>query len=99
MNQNELIGKVQEMVSENNDQAASKAMVEAIIKNLASVIIHECSKEGDVTIPGVGKFRGIRKAARQTRNPKTGGKVDVAEKIVCKFSISSTAKRLVNVDS
>ncbi len=65
-----------------------KAILDAIAKHLAG--------NGKVEIRGFGSFRLNVRPARNARNPKTGEKVAVPEKVVPHFKPGLELKRRVN---
>lgn len=50
----------------------------------------------EVMIPGLGKFKVADQAARTTRNPQTGGTVEVPAKRVPKFQPGKPLKDALN---
>ncbi len=65
-------------------------------KNLASEIAEMLKAGQDVTIPGLGKFKVINKAARVGRNPHTGAEVQIPARKAVKFSQTSALKTILN---
>ena len=49
-------------------------------------------KEGEFTIPGLGKLMKKHRAARMGRNPATGAPVSIPAKTVIKFRVLKAAK-------
>lgn len=48
-------------------------------------------KSGErVSLPRIGTFSCVKKAARKGRNPRTGEKIDIPARTAVKFSTSST---------
>lgn len=66
--------------------------VRAFIDQLSQVLI----EGGKVNIPGFGSFQARTAAAREARNPQTGGTVQVPEKQLPKFSASSLLVEKMN---
>ena len=59
--------------------------------------IKEAVKAGDkVDIAGFGSFQSVERAARTSRNPKTGETVAVPAKKAVKFKTSKTFKDALN---
>ena len=59
--------------------------------------IKEAVKAGDkVDIAGFGSFQSVERAARTSRNPKTGEAVAVPAKKAVKFKASKTFKDTLN---
>ena len=50
----------------------------------------------EVKLPGFGNFQVVQRAARQARNPHTGGMISVAAKKAMKFKASKNLKDLIN---
>lgn len=50
----------------------------------------------DVSLPGLGKFTVVEKAARPGRNPRTGEAMTIAPRKAVKFLPSKTLKDKVN---
>ena len=48
-------------------------------------------KNGEFTIPGIGKLVKQKRKARMGRNPKTGEKLKIAAKTVVKFRVAKAA--------
>ena len=49
-------------------------------------------KEGEFTIPGLGKLQKKHRAAREGRNPATGATIQIPAKTVIKFRVAKQAK-------
>jgi DNA-binding protein HU-beta len=52
-------------------------------------------KNGEFTIPGLGKLVKAERAARTGRNPATGEAIKIAAKTTVKFRLSKAAKDAV----
>lgn len=52
----------------------------------------EAKKNGEFTIPGLGKLQKKDRAARMGRNPATGEQISIPAKTVVKFRVSKAAK-------
>lgn len=50
----------------------------------------------DVNIPGLGRFKAVKKAARTGRNPRTGEAVEIPARLAVKYSQTSTLKTALN---
>ncbi len=59
---------------------------------LADTAVKETKKNGEFTIPGLGKLVKAERKARLGRNPQTGETIKIKAKTVVKFRISKTAK-------
>jgi DNA-binding protein HU-beta len=75
----EKLGKTRKEVSEFMD--AMVEMAYAVTK-----------KEGEFTIPGLGKLQKKHRDARQGRNPATGETIQIPAKTVIKFRVAKQAK-------
>lgn len=72
MNKAELIDQVLACARGAYDRALNKADVTAVLEALGIVAAEELREGGDIPLPGMGKIRCKRVAARQGRNPRTG---------------------------
>ena len=59
---------------------------------LAETAVKETKKNGEFTIPGLGKLVKAERKARLGRNPQTGETIKIKAKTVVKFRISKAAK-------
>lgn len=66
---------------------AVEAIFDTILKTMA--------RGEDVNVPGFGKFRVAKRAARAGVNPRTGEKIQIAASIKPKFSASKALKEAV----
>jgi len=76
------LGKTRKEVSE---------MLEAMV-NLA---YSTTKKEGEFTIPGLGKLVKKNRPARMGRNPATGESIQIPAKTVIKFRVAKQAKESI----
>ncbi len=77
----------------------SRANAAKIIDTLfapGGVIGTELKKGGKVQITGFGNFEARQRAARQVRNPRTGGTIDVEASTVPAFRAGKALKDLLN---
>ncbi|KKQ34129.1 MAG: Histone family protein DNA-binding protein [Candidatus Nomurabacteria bacterium GW2011_GWB1_37_5] len=70
----------------------SKKEVTEMMDALVGLAYEETKKNGEFTIPGVGKLLKKHRAARMGRNPATGQSIQIAAKTVVKFRVSKQAK-------
>jgi DNA-binding protein HU-beta len=90
MTKSELIAKIAEKAQLTDKQA--KDAVDAI-----QVEITEALKGGEkISLPGFGTFEVRERAARQSRNPRTGETVEVAAKCVPAFKPGKGLKEVVD---
>lgn len=59
---------------------------------LSDTAVKETKKNGEFTIPGLGKLVKAERKARLGRNPQTGETIKIKAKTVVKFRISKAAK-------
>lgn len=86
--------------SEIIDQLADKSgMKKADVKNffntLSTLATSEVKKNGEFTLPGFGKFKKVKRKAREGRNPATGETIKIGAKTSVKFSASKAMKDAV----
>jgi nucleoid DNA-binding protein len=59
---------------------------------LAEIALQETRKNGEFTIPGLGKLVQAQRAARIRRNPQTGESIKIKAKTTVKFRVAKAAK-------
>jgi DNA-binding protein HU-beta len=59
---------------------------------LADTAVKETKKNGEFTIPGIGKLVKAERKARLGRNPQTGETIKIKAKTVVKFRVAKIAK-------
>lgn len=59
------------------DNLPSKTMVAGCFDSLCDVMAAELLGGGEVPLPGIGKLKAKKTAARKGRNPRTGESVDI----------------------
>jgi DNA-binding protein HU-beta len=64
----------------------------AIFDLLAEIAVQETRKNGEFTIPGIGKLVKAQRAARIGRNPQTGEAIKIKAKTTVKFRVAKAAK-------
>ena len=64
----------------------------AIFDLLAAIALQETKKNGEFTIPGIGKLVKAERKARLGRNPQTGETIKIKAKTVVKFRVAKVAK-------
>ncbi len=69
--------------------------VTAFFDLLIETATTQARKNGEFTIPGLGKLVKAQRAARMGRNPATGEAIKIAAKTTVKFRISKTVKDAV----
>jgi DNA-binding protein HU-beta len=63
-----------------------------IFQVLAETAVKETKKNGEFTIPGLGKLVKAERKARIGRNPQTGEAIKIKAKTVVKFRVAKAAK-------
>jgi DNA-binding protein HU-beta len=86
MTKSELVRLVAEKMELTTRQSA------AFFDLLASTAIQETKKNGEFTIPGLGKLVKAQRAARLGRNPQTGESIKIKAKTAIKFRVAKAAK-------
>jgi DNA-binding protein HU-beta len=59
---------------------------------ITEIALSEVKKNGEFTIPGIGKLVKQKRKARIGRNPKTGESIKIGAKTVVKFRVAKAAK-------
>jgi len=86
MTKTALVRHMAEKLGITNKEAA------AGLELLADTAIKETKKNGEFTIPGIGKLVKADRKARLGRNPQTGETIKIKAKTVVKFRVAKTAK-------
>ncbi len=73
----------------------AKKEVVAIMDEMVDLAYKEVKKNGEFTIPGVGKLVKVKRKARTGRNPATGATIQIPAKTVVKFRVAKAAKEAV----
>jgi DNA-binding protein HU-beta len=73
----------------------AKKEVKAFLGHAAELAYKEAKKNGEFTLPGIGKLVKQRRKARTGRNPATGEPIKIPAKTVLKFRIAKAAKDAV----
>lgn len=66
--------------------------VSEMLDILVELAYQETKKNGEFTVPGLGKLQKKHRAARMGRNPATGEQISIPAKTVVKFRIAKNAK-------
>lgn len=91
MTQTELIAEI------SLQRGLPRKTIAAVLDTLGHVVAAELGEGADeVSLPGLGKFRSINKAARPGRNPRTGEVVTVSARRVPTFSAGKEFREAVN---
>ncbi len=86
MTKTELVRLVAEKMEIPTKQAA------AFFDLLAETAVQETKKNGEFTVPGLGKLVKAQRAARMGRNPQTGESIKIQAKTTVKFRVAKAAK-------
>lgn len=86
MTKTELVRLVAEKMEIPTKQAA------AFFDLLAETAVQETKKNGEFTVPGLGKLVKAQRAARTGRNPQTGESIKIQAKTTVKFRVAKAAK-------
>ena len=70
----------------------SSKQVGSFFALLADTAVKETKKNGEFTIPGIGKLVKAERKARTGRNPQTGEQIKIKAKTVVKFRVAKVAK-------
>ena len=70
----------------------NKKVAGQFLESLTSIAYREAKKNGEFTIPGIGKLVKQQRKARMGRTPKTGEPMKLAAKTVVKFRVAKAAK-------
>ena len=86
MTKQELIGRISGVVG------TPKSTAESVLGVFAMEVAKELAVGGEVSLPGLGKFKAVERGAREARNPATGEKIAVPAKRVAKFRPASALR-------
>lgn len=70
----------------------SKKEVSEMMDAVVALAYSETKKNGEFTVPGLGKLQKKHRAARMGRNPATGEQIQIKAKTVVKFRVAKAAK-------
>ena len=74
----------------------TRSQADRMLNALGDITTFELKKDGEVTLPGLGKLTAGIRAARTGRNPKTGAALDIPAAKVAKFKPSKVLKDALN---
>lgn len=89
MNKQQLVDAIAEETS------LSKASAEKAVEALGKILRDELRKGGEVALYGVGSFRVTQRAARTSRNPRTGAELKIPAKKAPQFRAAKALKDAV----
>lgn len=70
----------------------SKKYAENVVTVFTDLVLSEVKKNGEFTIPGIGKLVKMKRKARIGRNPATGASIKIPAKTVVKFRVAKATK-------
>jgi DNA-binding protein HU-beta len=70
----------------------SKKTAALFLETIVALAYREAKKNGEFTLPGIGKLVKQKRKARMGINPKTGEKIKIAAKTVVKIRVAKAAK-------
>ncbi|MBD3248119.1 HU family DNA-binding protein [Candidatus Falkowbacteria bacterium] len=73
----------------------SKKEVANVVETMVEMAYKEAKKNGEFTVPGLGKLVKVHRKARMGRNPATGEEIKIPAKTVAKFRLAKAAKEAV----
>lgn len=73
----------------------SKKEMGDILDAMTEMAYKEVKKNGEFTVPGLGKLVKVQRKARMGRNPATGAEIKIPAKTVVKFRVAKAAKDAV----
>lgn len=89
MTKSELLQALAEKLGKTRKEVAE------ILEILVAMACAETKKNGEFTLPGLGKMVKKNRPARQGRNPATGATIQIPAKTVVKFRLAKAAKEAI----
>jgi len=87
----------QELVKLVSDNAGiTMNAAEIAVNTLTDLLVYEVKTKGRFALAGVGVFTRVDRAARTSRNPRTGEAIHILEKKAVKFKPAVSFKEAVN---
>lgn len=75
----------------------TKTQTKELIDTLTELAKKEVKKNGEFTVPGIGKLIKTKRKARRGRNPATGQPINIPAKTTVKFRVSKTLSTAVGL--
>ena len=72
-----------------------KKVAAEVVNEVGALAIAETKKNGEFTLPGIGKLVKKQRAARTGRNPATGETIKIPAKTVVKMRLAKAFKEAV----
>lgn len=89
MTQTQLVAKLADACG------VSKKVSKALLETYAATAVAETKKNGQFTLPGIGKLVRSERKARMGRNPSTGEPIKIPAKKVVKFRVAKVVKEAI----
>jgi DNA-binding protein HU-beta len=70
----------------------NKKTAALFLESLSAIAYREAKKNGEFTVPGLGKLVKSHRAARTGRNPQTGEAIQIKARTALKFRVAKAAK-------
>jgi len=86
MSKTQLATELAEATGTNKKTAAQ------FLESLSAIAYREAKKNGEFTVPGLGKLVKSHRAARTGRNPQTGEPIQIKARTALKFRVAKAAK-------
>jgi DNA-binding protein HU-beta len=96
MRKSEFIDKVARKAEMSRESAARA--VEAIFDTASGTLAEAIRATGNVSLPGFGRFRTKKRAARRGRNPQTGELIDIPERTIIQFTAGKGLQEILADD-
>jgi DNA-binding protein HU-beta len=77
-------------------QDITKAQAQAILDSVLKSIVSGAASDGEVSLPGFGKFKVKASPEREGRNPANGEKIKIAASNKLSFSPAKAVKDSLN---
>ena len=90
MNKAEIVAKLAEA------HRVSKAQAMSIVEDFLKNIVDAAASDGEVSLPGFGKFKVKARPEREGRDPTSGEKITIAASKKLTFSAAKPVKDLLN---
>jgi DNA-binding protein HU-beta len=97
MRKSEFIDKVARKAEMSRESAARA--VEAIFDTASGTLAEAIRSTGNVSLPGFGRFKTKKRAARRGRNPQTGELIDIPERQVIQFTAGKGLQQILEEGS
>jgi DNA-binding protein HU-beta len=94
MRKSEFIDKVARKAEMSRESAARA--VDAIFDTASGALAEAIRASGVVSLPGFGRFRTKKRAARRGRNPQTGEMIDIPERMVIQFTAGKGLQEILS---